>query len=172
MLHTSSTFLPQFFVTDPCLLFCLFPFHAVYFVLVHLVTCAGMFWNCLCDWVCWDKRMSSIFLLYVCTCMFLCAWALRPWVLPWWTLPPWVLLSDAHVATCLCDCVLFACLKKGLGKWWRRRTVSRLWADRSSWEWSHLSIRPVLTLSASLMDWSMPAFVLSTSPWKMSSKAR
>lgn len=82
-------------------------------------------------------------------------------------------LSDAHVAPMSqWDCVLFACLKKGLGKWWRRKTVSRLWVDRSSWEWSHLSIRPALTLSASLMDWSMPAFVLSTSPWKMSSKAR
>lgn len=72
MLHTSFTFLPQFFVTDPCLLFCLFPFHAVYFVLVLLVTCAGMFWNYLCDLVCWDKWMSSNFLLYVSICMFLC----------------------------------------------------------------------------------------------------
>lgn len=116
--------------------------------------------------------VSLSFFLCLCSCTFMCLDTVSLGV----TLvasPPHVLcLMHMWPLMSQCDCVLFACLKKGLGKWWRRKTVSRLWVDRSSWEWSHLSIRPALTLSASLMDWSMPAFVLSTSPWKMSSKAR
>lgn len=77
--HTSLTFLPKFHVTDPCLLFYLFPFHACCFPLVFLVSYVGMSWNHFCDWLCWDKWMSLHLPRCVCVPAHFSVWALCLW---------------------------------------------------------------------------------------------
>jgi len=112
MQRTSSTFLHQFL--DWSLSSVLsFSFTWCFILLVSRV---GMFWNCFCDWVCWNKWMPlQLSSLCVC-CMFLCLDTVSLHI----TLmasPLCVLLSDAHLDSCVSMWLHVVCMpEEGIGE--------------------------------------------------------